>query len=82
MSCLQRVVCQIKNFNNHPQVLAATAEVLAELLQEPVFKELRTNQQLGYIVFSGLRSVDGVASLVVIVQSSQVPLDPSSVCAL
>jgi insulysin len=54
------------------QVLSATAEVLTELLQEPLFKELRTNQQLGYIVFSGLRSVDGVASLVVIVQSSQV----------
>jgi len=56
---------------SEPEVLAATAEVLSVLLEEPCFKELRTNQQLGYIVFSGLRSTDGVASFVVIVQSAQ-----------
>ena len=50
--------------------LAATAEVYAALLEEPVFEQLRTQQQLGYIVFSGLRNVDGVRSFVVIVQSA------------
>lgn len=51
--------------------LMACAEVLSALLEDAVFSELRTKQQLGYIVFSGLRVVDAVASLVIIVQSSQ-----------
>jgi len=49
----------------------ACAEVLAQLLEDEVFSELRTRQQLGYIVFSGLRVIDSVPTLVLIVQSSQ-----------
>ena len=56
-----------------PLRYAATAEVYAALLEEPIFDTLRTKQQLGYIVFSGLRNVDGVRSFVIIVQSSAYP---------
>jgi len=35
---------------------AATAELLSDMLGQPFFNELRTHQQLGYIVGSGLSS--------------------------
>ena len=53
------------------QQWAATADVYGALLEEPVFESLRTKQQLGYIVFSGIRNADGVRSFIIIVQSSK-----------
>lgn len=52
-----------------------TAEVLADILSKPAFHELRTVQQLGYIVFEGVRSLDCVRGLYVIVQSPVVGPD-------
>ncbi|KAM0753884.1 hypothetical protein T439DRAFT_338697 [Meredithblackwellia eburnea MCA 4105] len=45
--------------------------VLAHLVQEPLFDDLRTKQQLGYIVSSGVRSTIGQIGLRVIVQSEK-----------
>jgi secreted Zn-dependent insulinase-like peptidase len=38
-------------------------EVLASMLQQPFYAELRTNQQLGYIVAAGVRAQNDVRSL-------------------
>lgn len=35
------------------RVLAAKAQLLAQMMQEPTFDRLRTKEQLGYMVFSG-----------------------------
>jgi len=45
-------------------------ELLAEALEQAFYNSLRTQQQLGYIVFSGVRARDGVYSLVLTVQSA------------
>ncbi|XP_060809254.1 insulin-degrading enzyme isoform X1 [Amyelois transitella] len=48
-------------------------ELLAQILNEPCFNTLRTKEQLGYIVFSGVRRSSGVQGLRVIVQSDRHP---------
>jgi insulysin len=52
-------------------------EVLAEALEQGFYNELRTQQQLGYIVFSGLRAREGIYTLTLTVQSNV--LDASSI---
>ena len=49
----------------------APLHVIAQIAQEPCFNTLRTEQQLGYIVFCGTRSDNGIVALRVIVQSSR-----------
>jgi insulysin len=44
--------------------------LLAHLVREPCFDQLRTKEQLGYMVFSGMSDVNGVVGLWIIVQSS------------
>jgi len=51
----------------------AVLDLLAQIVQEPCFDELRTKQQLGYIVFSGVRRGCGVQGLRIIVQSDRHP---------
>ncbi|XP_045456766.1 insulin-degrading enzyme [Melitaea cinxia] len=50
-----------------------TLELLAHALSEPCFHVLRTQEQLGYIVFSGVRRSNGVQGLRIIVQSDRHP---------
>lgn len=57
------------------EILLATAQVWAAAVNEPFFKVLRTEQQLGYLVNSGLRNNDGVATFVLVVQSSKYGVD-------
>lgn len=45
-------------------------ELLAEILNPPVFHELRTVQQLGYMVFEGLTRHDETQGIYIIVQSA------------
>lgn len=45
-------------------------ELLSEILNKPAFHELRTVQQLGYMVFEGIRDIEGVRGLYFIVQST------------
>ena len=47
--------------------------LISQLLDQPFYGELRTKQQLGYIVSSGIGESDGVRSLVFSVQSSVLP---------
>ncbi|XP_030755591.1 insulin-degrading enzyme [Sitophilus oryzae] len=48
-------------------------ELFCQLIQEPCFNVLRTQEQLGYIVFSGVRKSNGVQGLRIIVQSDRHP---------
>ncbi|VEN56875.1 unnamed protein product [Callosobruchus maculatus] len=48
-------------------------ELFAQIIQEPCFNILRTKEQLGYIVFSGIRRSNGVQGLRIIVQSDRHP---------
>eukprot|EP00512_Aurantiochytrium_limacinum_P014203 CAMPEP_0171572964 /NCGR_PEP_ID=MMETSP0961-20121227/4470_1 /TAXON_ID=87120 /ORGANISM="Aurantiochytrium limacinum, Strain ATCCMYA-1381" /LENGTH=1056 /DNA_ID=CAMNT_0012127979 /DNA_START=31 /DNA_END=3198 /DNA_ORIENTATION=- len=64
------VIYQIGAINDDP-VTEAALRIFGHIAQEPCFNRLRTEEQLGYIVFCGLRFDSGVAALRVIVQSSR-----------
>jgi len=49
---------------------ATYLEMISQIAREPAFDTLRTKQQLGYIVWSGVRNVYGVMGFRVIIQSS------------
>lgn len=48
-------------------------ELFTQIISEPCFNTLRTKEQLGYIVFSGIRRTNGVQGLRVIIQSNRHP---------
>ncbi|XP_077297857.1 insulin-degrading enzyme-like isoform X2 [Arctopsyche grandis] len=48
-------------------------EMLLHILSEPCFNILRTKEQLGYIVFSGIRRSNGVQGIRLLVQSDRHP---------
>lgn len=48
-------------------------ELFVQIISEPCFSILRTKEQLGYIVFSGVRRSNGTQGLRVIVQSDRHP---------
>ncbi|KAL4232280.1 hypothetical protein ACF0H5_009851 [Mactra antiquata] len=48
-------------------------ELYVQVISEPCFDILRTKEQLGYIVFSGIRRQSGVQGLRIIVQSDRTP---------
>ena len=47
-------------------------DLLSEILSEPTFHELRTVQQLGYMVFQGLETVGNTREMSFVVQSADV----------
>lgn len=49
----------------------AASALLSHLMCEPCFNQLRTNEQLGYLVHSGLNVQRGVLGLCLIIQSSE-----------
>eukprot|EP01042_Synura_sphagnicola_P014943 gene14943-18904_t len=49
---------------------AVQLEILADAIEQPFYDELRTKQQLGYIVSSGVRTKEGYKYLTFTVQSS------------
>ncbi|XP_076655297.1 insulin degrading metalloproteinase isoform X2 [Halictus rubicundus] len=49
-------------------------ELLAQIISEPCFNTLRTKEQLGYIVFSGVRRSESVQGLRIVVQSDRHPM--------
>jgi insulysin len=50
-------------------------ELISAIASEPFFNELRTKQQLGYVVSSGLKGIGGSRTLTFIVQSSVAPAE-------
>lgn len=51
----------------------AVVDLLDQIFSEPCFDTLRTKEQLGYTVASGVRHTHGVLGFVVVVQSSRHP---------
>ncbi|EFY90749.1 a-pheromone processing metallopeptidase Ste23 [Metarhizium acridum CQMa 102] len=45
----------------------------AQMIQEPAFDQLRTKEQLGYVVFSGMRTFSTTSGLRFLIQSTQKP---------
>lgn len=53
----------------------ALVELLSHIITEPCYNQLRTIEQLGYLVWSGCQNMKGVLSLRIIVQSGAHPAD-------
>ena len=62
------VIVQVQNVDQTLKQQMAM-EVLASIVEQPFYSDLRTNQQLGYIVSSGVKLQNDVRSLVLTVQS-------------
>ncbi|ORZ07985.1 Metalloenzyme, LuxS/M16 peptidase-like protein [Lobosporangium transversale] len=52
----------------------ARIQIMAQIINEPCFNQLRTKEQLGYLVFSGVRKQSGVTGLRFILQSERDPV--------
>ena len=61
--------CQICDVIDIP--LRARLSLVAQIAQEPCFNQLRTKEQLGYLVFSGVRRHIGTMGLRFIIQSER-----------
>uniref|UniRef100_T1ISN5 Insulin-degrading enzyme n=1 Tax=Strigamia maritima TaxID=126957 RepID=T1ISN5_STRMM len=48
-------------------------ELFCQVIAEPCFNVLRTQEQLGYIVFSGVRRANGAQGVLVLIQSDRSP---------
>ncbi|CAB1100827.1 unnamed protein product [Ectocarpus sp. CCAP 1310/34] len=63
-----QLLFQVSDRSLESQVLA---EVLMATIEEPFYNSLRTKQQLGYTVFSGVSRVEGVRFMYLTVQSAE-----------
>lgn len=45
-------------------------QLLMSIMEDPYYDSLRTKQQLGYLVFSGVKLVEGVSLMYLLVQSA------------
>ncbi|KAI9597576.1 Metalloenzyme, LuxS/M16 peptidase-like protein [Syncephalis fuscata] len=54
--------------------LRALLALISQVINEPCFNQLRTKEQLGYLVFSGVRKQPGVMGLRIIIQSERDPI--------
>ena len=54
--------------------LRVNTSLIAHIANEPAFNILRTQEQLGYIVSSGVRKQTGMISFRIIIQSDKHPL--------
>lgn len=50
-------------------------ELLSSIIEQPFYEDLRTKQQLGYIVSSGVKAVEETRTFTFLVQSSVVPVE-------
>lgn len=55
--------------------LHALSSLFAHMVREPLYSQLRTQEQLGYLVWSNLVSIKGVLHFRVLLQSSAAPAD-------
>ncbi|CAN0108568.1 unnamed protein product, partial [Laminaria digitata] len=47
------------------------SQLLMSIMEDPYYDSLRTQQQLGYLVFSGVKIVEGVSFMYLLVQSAE-----------
>ncbi|OWB55534.1 hypothetical protein B5S28_g1406 [[Candida] boidinii] len=67
-SCIESYI-QLGKFDNYRD--RVITELIAQILHEPFFNRLRTNEQLGYVVFSGLRETRTTFGLRLLIQSER-----------
>ncbi|KAK9241369.1 Metalloenzyme, LuxS/M16 peptidase-like protein [Lipomyces kononenkoae] len=67
-SCIE-YFCQVGDLTNKRQ--RAVLGLLGQIASEPAFNQLRTKEQLGYVVFSGVRNTKTLDGLRVLVQSER-----------
>lgn len=60
--------------NSQTDSSIAIVDLVSQLLTEPCYNALRTEEQLGYIVFCGSRKANGATGIRIIVQSSKSPI--------
>ena len=65
-------IVQFQNADRENIKTQMAMEVLAIIMGNPFFADLRTKQQLGYIVYGGVSNKEGVRSLIFTAQSSVV----------
>ncbi|KAL7686292.1 putative metalloenzyme, LuxS/M16 peptidase, peptidase M16, middle/third domain-containing protein [Plasmopara halstedii] len=63
---LHQIDCEVEGST---MALRARLELFAHILKEPCFNQLRTKEQLGYLVFSGILRTEGVEYLRILIQS-------------
>ena len=71
-NCAVHVVLQSLGESERDHVMV---ELMGAIVEEPFFAELRTRQQLGYIVSSGVRAIAETRTLAFIAQSSVAPVE-------
>lgn len=62
-------VCVLFQLEDESMALRARLELFAHVFKEPCFNQLRTQEQLGYLVFSGIMRTEGVEYFRVLLQS-------------
>ncbi|KAK9454555.1 Metalloenzyme, LuxS/M16 peptidase-like protein [Dipodascopsis uninucleata] len=67
-SCIE-YFCQVGDITNKRQ--RVTLALLAQIANEPAFNQLRTKEQLGYVVFSGVRHTRTTTGFRVLIQSEK-----------
>ncbi|KAG0296642.1 Insulinase (Peptidase M16) [Linnemannia gamsii] len=60
--------------NNDRMTTRALTQILAQIIQEPCFHQLRTTEQLGYIVQSGVRTFGPLTGIKILIQSERDPV--------
>lgn len=60
--------------NEDRKATRALTQILAQIIQEPCFHQLRTTEQLGYIVQSGVRTFGSLTGIKILIQSERDPI--------
>ncbi len=68
------VILYVQSLDDSYQARASTA-VLAEILSAPFYSQLRTEEQLGYIVFASPVTLNKISGISFVVQSPNTPAD-------
>ncbi|KAF9923801.1 Insulinase (Peptidase M16) [Linnemannia zychae] len=63
----------VASTNDRRRRTRALTQILAQIIQEPCFAQLRTTEQLGYIVQSGAQSFGNITGIKILVQSERDP---------
>lgn len=66
ISTLYQVGCETEGST---MALRARLELFAHIFKEPCFNQLRTQEQLGYLVFSGITRMEGIDYFRILIQS-------------
>ncbi|KAJ0393808.1 hypothetical protein ATCC90586_001339 [Pythium insidiosum] len=68
-SNVNSAICNLYQLERESMAQHARLELFAHIFKEPCFNQLRTQEQLGYLVFSGLLRLQGVEYFRILLQS-------------